>query len=251
MTPTAELLGVRLHLIDAPGLLGMLDHWLAAEPALHRLYYANAHVLNLAHADERFRQSLNRADFVLPEGFGCQLGARVAGIRHSVQSLNTLTWIDDYLRLAARRSTRLFLLGDEPSVVQRCAQRMQDEHPGLQVVGMHHGFFDPDGVENEHVVELIAASRPDVLIVGMGNPRQEFWIDANTPVLPPMSVLSLGALIRWYSGVERPWPTWMLRFHLAWLGRLAQHPIRHFRRYVIGNPLFLWRCLLQRFGRNP
>lgn len=245
----ASLLGVRVSILTRQALLRTLEDWVGS--GTRRLCYANAHVLNLALRDSRLRDALNRADVVLCEGVGGRIGSAIAGTEPRVAtSLNTMTWIDDYFDLLARRGARVFLVGDEAPVLAACVDEMGMNHPDLRVVGTHHGFFDRHGPDNERVLDEIRRSDAHVLIVGMGTPIQEFWIEDNLEDLPGMNILALGAMFRWYSGVERPWFDWMLRFHLGWLGRLVRHPVRHFRRYVIGNPLFLWRCLRQRWGQR-
>ena len=247
-----DILGLRVHPLERQRFLHILEGWLSgAEPT--RLYYTNAHVFNLAYRDSRFRASLNGADLLLCEGVAGRLGSAIIGTDPRIpESLNTMTWIDEYLQQVNDGRRSVFLLGDEAPVVAACAERMRERHPGL-VVTAHHGFFRRDGEENDGVLDAIEQARPDVLIVGMGNPIQEFWIDDNLDrlrVIGVTTILSLGGMIRWYSGVERPWAHWMLRLHLGWLGRLVRHPIRYFRRYVIGNPLFLGRCVRQRLAAH-
>lgn len=245
----ASLLGIDVSILTRDELLLSIARW--TQQGQRRLHYVNAHVLNLAHVDRRFHEVLNRGDVVLCEGAGGRIGSVIAGTVPPIpESLNTMTWIDDYLGLMAGKGARVFLIGDEDEVLAACVREMTSRHPDLQVVGTHHGFFDREGADNDRVLALIRESDPDVLMVGMGSPIQEHWIDDNLGRLPDASILALGAMFRWYSGVERPWFDWMLRFHLGWLGRLVRHPVRHFRRYVIGNPLFVWRCLRQRWGRR-
>lgn len=246
-----KLLGLGVHPVRRAELIDLLSSWAAraASSRPRRMYYTNAHVFNLAQDDARFRQSLNNADLLICEGWGGRIGGWIAGAPLPEQ-LATMDWMDDFLPRLAADGRSLFLLGDEPGVADACALQMVRRHPGLEIAGTHHGFFDkgPDG--SRAVIERVHASGADVLFVGLGNPLQEFWIDDHLETLDVPLVLALGAMFRWYSGVERRAPSWMRRLHLEWLHRLARHPIRHFRRYVIGNPLFLLRCLGQRMERG-
>lgn len=243
------LLGVPVDRLSTDTLLALLAGW-HHDGRQHRLYYATAHGLNLAYTEPRFRASLAGADVVICEGHGVRVGARVAG-EPVPEVIQTMDWMDDHLAQLARDGRSLYLLGDEPGVADACADEMRRRHPGLRIVGTRHGYFDVAGSENDAVVEAIREAAPDALFVGMGNPRQEYWIDDNLEATGVSVVLSLGAMFRWYAGIEERAPAWMLRAGLWWLHRLLHHPVRHFRRYVIGNPRFLWRCLRQRLGHRP
>lgn len=244
-----SLLGVQVYPLRRRQLLEALTEWSTDGPA-RRMYYTNAHVFNLAWRSPRFRASLNDADVVICEGIGGRFGGALAGV-HLPEQLATMDWMDEFLPRLAHRGRTLYLLGDEPGVADACARRMLARHPGLQIAGTHHGFFPKNPEENGRRVAEINASGADVLFVGMGNPLQEFWIDEHLDLLEVNLVLSLGAMFRWYAGVEQRAPAWMRRLGLEWLLRLLRHPVRHFERYVIGNPVFVMRCLLQRLGRGP
>ena len=244
--PRIDLLGLRVHAITRSELLDELVSWLDGDRP-RRMYYTNAHVFNLAWENDLLRQSLNGADLLIVEGHGGNVGARLAGTKVPATH-NTVYWMDDYLSRAAERHARVYLIGDEPGVADRAAAVMVERHPGLNVVGTHDGFFD--AATDARIVEGIRRAEPDVLLVGMGTPRQEFWIDDRIEQLDASTVLALGAWFRWYAGIEAWAPPWMRRLHLEWLHRFLSHPVRHFRRYAIGNPLFVARCLGQRW-RKP
>lgn len=241
-----SLLGVKVHPVVRSQLIDTLEEW-ARSSSSRRVYYTNAHVFNLAWRQPQFRASLNAAELVICEGIGGRVGGAVAGV-HLPEQLATMDWIDGLLNRLADSGRRLFLLGDEPGVAAACAHRMTEHHPGLQVSGTHHGYFpkNPDG--DRQIVRTINGCHTDVLFVGMGNPLQEHWIDRHFESLDVSLILSLGAMFRWYAGVEPRAPFWMRRAGLEWLLRLIRHPVRYFGRYVVGNPLFLLRCLRQRLG---
>lgn len=244
-----EVDGLRVHPVTREDLLSVLASWLRRDRCSRRLYYTNAHVFNLAARDEWFRDALNSADLLICEGWGGMLGSRIVG-RPLPQQLATMDWMDEYLERAAQVGASLFLLGDEPGVASACASEMARRHPGLRIAGVRHGFWDREGPENREVLQQVRAADPDILMVGLGNPIQERWIETHLADLEAPVVMALGAMFRWYSGVERRAPSWMRAMHLEWLMRLAKHPVRHFRRYVIGNPWFVLRCLRQRLRRE-
>jgi N-acetylglucosaminyldiphosphoundecaprenol N-acetyl-beta-D-mannosaminyltransferase len=213
---------------------------------------ANAHCLNLAYRDPALRGFLNAADIVLCDGAGVMLAARILGRRIPER----ITYADWAWRLAAFAEAEghvLYLLGGRRGVAGRAARRLRKRFPTLNVVGVHHGYFDRSAgsPENEAVVEEINAARPDVLVVGFGMPLQEYWLMENRHRLDAKVVLTGGAVFDYVSGELRRGPRVLTENGLEWLARLLIEPRRLWRRYLIGNPLFLARVLEQRLNRGP
>jgi N-acetylglucosaminyldiphosphoundecaprenol N-acetyl-beta-D-mannosaminyltransferase len=209
----------------------------------------NVYAFNLAYEQPWLHDFFNRADLIRLDGAGVRLGARLLG-----QTLPPrLTWADfiwDLAAFAAPLGYRFFFLGARAGVAQEAAERLQSRYPSLLVVGAHHGFFNKTAghSENETVLNLIAAARPDILLVGMGMPLQERWIQTNQGRLEVAVTMTAGALFDYLSGrLQRP-PSLFTDHGLEWLGRLLIEPRRLWRRYLLGNPLFLWRVLRQRDG---
>lgn len=242
--------GLGVHALTRGTLLSLLDRWSSGSSATRRMYYTNAHVFNLASADPRLRATLNDADALICEGWAGIVGSRILG-RPLPEQLATMDWIDEFLAAIAARGGSIYLVGDEPGVAIRCGREMQRRHPGLTIAGARHGYWDRDGEEDELLVDDVRRTGPDVLMVGMGTPIQERWIEDRRRNLDVPLILALGAMFRWYSGEERRAPRWMRQLHLEWLMRLLKHPVRHFRRYIVGNPWFLWRCVKQRVTLGP
>jgi N-acetylglucosaminyldiphosphoundecaprenol N-acetyl-beta-D-mannosaminyltransferase len=205
-----------------------------------KVYNVNLHALNIAYSCARFRSSLQCADIVFCDGFGVVLASALLG--SPLQYRNTPPdWMDDLADSACADGLSLYFCGDQEGVAAEAARIMTVRHFGLDIRGTHHGFFDKDGRENDKVISNINGAAPDILLVGMGMPIQEFWIDVNAARLNVKVFLPVGAAFTWYSGIEKRAPRVLTDHGLEWLGRLSVHPVRHFRRYVIGNLLFFAR----------
>jgi N-acetylglucosaminyldiphosphoundecaprenol N-acetyl-beta-D-mannosaminyltransferase len=160
-----------------------------------------------------------------------------------------VTGIDLMLRLlecAAHKGWRVFFLGSSPGVAESAAKKAADLFPGLQVAGTHHGFFSQD--RNSEVVRLVADSRPQLVLVALGAPLQERWIDGNLGSLGGVAAMGVGGSLDVLSGRVRRAPRWMVKMHLEWLGRLLMDPRRWKRMLVL--PKFMLVVLVKyRIGK--
>lgn len=219
-----------------------------ADSTTRSLYFANAHTLDLAARSPADRRILNEADFVFGDGTGVRWAARLHGLRLRA-NLNGTDLVPALLAAADGDARSCFLLGAERSVVAGAAAIIARYHPGWRIAGYHHGFLDR--AETERVVTAIAAARPDLLLVGMGNPLQERWIFEHREELPVRLAIGVGALFAYMSGDIRRAPAPIRRLGLEWLFVLFLQ--RHkWRRYLVGAPSFLFRVLRARFvGDEP
>jgi N-acetylglucosaminyldiphosphoundecaprenol N-acetyl-beta-D-mannosaminyltransferase len=243
-----HVLGVKIDALRLDEVLATIER--AVEAGGRAIVaYANVHALNLAYELPWFRATLNRCDVVFCDGFGVKWGARLLGARIP-ERFTPPDWLDRLADRACRNGWRVFLLGARPGVAQAAAGRLKRRFPELCVAGTHHGYFDRvnGGAENAAVIRSINAARPQLLIVGFGMPIQERWLADNWEHLDVNVALTVGAAFDYLSGEVRRAPPWMTDHGLEWLGRLLVEPRRLWRRYLVGNPLFLARVLRQRLG---
>ncbi len=239
------ILGVAIDDLDADEAIAAL---LAAVtgPVRRTLYFANAHTLNHAAEADDYRRVLNDADLLFGDGTGVRWAARLRG-RRVRANLNGTDLVPAFLRAADDRRLRLYLLGATPPVVARTAAVVGRRFPGWTVAGHAHGHFGDDATEA--VIAAINAAAPHLLLVAMGNPLQERWIDAHRARLQVNLCAGVGGLFAYLSGDARRAPAWMRRLGLEWLGVMVLQP-RKIRRYLRGNPLFLWRVAREALGRG-
>ena len=237
------LLGVRFDRLDRStvhrhlaGAFGRGEAW--------KVFIVNAHTLNLAWTDRTFRDVLNDADVLLNDGSGVQLASRLAGKPFPTNLVGTdLT--PELCELAARREVGVFLLGGHEGVPEQSAKRLRDLVPGLRIAGTHHGYFSP--AQNESVIEQINRSEAGIVLVAFGNPLQERWIHTNAPSLRCDLCLGVGGLFDHLSGRLQRAPRWMRSLGIEWVDIVRRQPHK-WRRYLLGNPLFVARALKDRLG---
>jgi len=249
--PLREINLFDLTITDIPvsGLIDVITNSVKND-VRRRIYYVNIHGLNIAYQCPLFRQCLGQGDLVFCDGYGVKIAASL--LKESLLHRNTPPdWIDALADACNVDGISLFLLGDEEGVASETAEKLMSVHPGLRIVGSHNGFFSKRGKENELVLSKINNVSPEILLVGMGMPLQEFWTNENHNKLDVKVIITLGAAFRWYCGIEKRAPKWVTDNGFEWMARLSRHPIKLFGRYVIGNPLFFWRVMSTYwFGRK-
>lgn len=209
-----------------------------------RILNVNVHCLNLASRTLWLQQMLNSAEIVFCDGAGVILGARILGQRIP-QRITYADWIWQLAALCERERLSLFFLGARPGVADKAAARLLAAYPKLNIAGIQHGFFDKaqGSAQNNAVIAHINRVRPNILIVAFGMPLQERWLLENWEFIDADVALTAGAVFDYASGETRRAPRWMTNSGLEWLGRLVIEPRRLWRRYLVGNTLFLWRVL--------
>ena len=207
--------------------------------------FVNPACVNIAATHRGYRRALSRAALVLPDGIGVKMAGDLLGtpLKQNVNGTDLLPRLLDRL---ARRRSRVFLLGGQPGVPERVSQAIGDRWPLVQVVGMRDGYFEP--ADEGAVVQAIRDSGADVLLVARGVPSQELFVDRHGPLLGVRLAIGVGGLFDFVSGRIPRAPQWMRDIGAEWVYRLAQEPQRLWRRYLVGNALFLARVLLQRWG---
>lgn len=239
-----NILGINVDVVDQPELLAEIDRLAAAQrPAL--VNNVNVNACNIAYADPEFRDILNASDVVFCDGFGVKLGARLLGKKLG-QRMTPPDWVDELFKRCIQRHYCVYFLGDTNEVVLRFARQVKEKYHQLRVVGQHDGFFTRGGDADIRITNEIQRLEPDIILTGMGMPLQEKWAWGARARLGKGVIIATGALFRWYTGYEKRAPRWMTQHGMEWLARLATSPRKHFKRYVIGLPLFFCRILKQR-----
>ena len=206
-------------------------------PATGFAAFVNAHCLNVACKDNEYRAILNRADAVWPDSAGVRLAGRLRGFPVPSNVNGT-----DMFPLICQRPYRIYLLGGAPGVADAALEKARAKYPNAQFVGSAPGFFANE-TEERQVIDQINALQPDILMVAMGVPLQEKWIDRHRNELHVGTAMAVGGLLDFVSERIPRAPKWLRSLGLEWCYRLCQEPRRLFKRYILGNPLFVLRLL--------
>lgn len=249
MLPEAvDVLGLPVRVLDADNLIELaVARTLAGMRTT--FCYVNAHVANLALHDDLLADALRRADVLFADGVSVVWASRYAA-RRLPERMTANDYFPRLLRRCADEGLRLFLLGGKPGVAEAAAEAMRVVEPTVRIVGSRDGYFSR--TESDEVVRQVNASGADMLLVGLSTPRQELWLAQQGPRLRVPARWCGGALLDYWAGLERPAPAWACRYGTEWLYRLAVDPVGKWRRYLLGNPRFVWNTLAwawrRRFG---
>jgi N-acetylglucosaminyldiphosphoundecaprenol N-acetyl-beta-D-mannosaminyltransferase len=239
-TGTARFLGISVQPMTIAALTETVietvstnQKWVIANHNMHSLYLYHKEVAE--GPDGPFQRYFSRAHRTHIDGMSIVLLARLygyaAGPSHRVGYTD---WLPSLMAAAVQKNWRVFYLGSAPGVVDIGAMALQKRHPELQIE-YRHGYFDmdPECSENKSVLQQIADFQPHLLMVGMGMPRQERWIEANLDAIQANIILATGAVLDYVAGVIPTPPRWSGPLGLEWAFRLAAEPRRLAFRYLI------------------
>lgn len=242
-------LGAKLDLVPLDQLTDKLFQAVRRRRRL-TMSYVNFHSANLLTRNPCFSTALEGFDFVQPDGAAVALALRVLGVTDVRNCVHRQieTWGPVLYLLASENGASVFLLGGGPCVAERAAERLMTKYPGLRIVGTCDGHRDPS--EDDAVVSAINSSSAVVLLVGMGQPKQEVWIQKHQQRLKPTVIVAVGGYLDKVSSHANAYPSFVFRWRLFWLHRLLKEPRRLWKRYTAGLASFVWRVLRARVAAS-
>jgi N-acetylglucosaminyldiphosphoundecaprenol N-acetyl-beta-D-mannosaminyltransferase len=198
-----------------------------------------------AQRDAKLRKIYEAAALVTPDGSGLVMASRLLGVglKERVSGIDILL---RFLPIAAQKNHKIFLLGAAPGVAEAAAQKLSERFAGLNIVGTHHGYFSE--TENHFVIQKIREAQPDLVLVALGVPQQEYWMAAHREALGVKALMGVGGSLDVFAGRVKRAPVIWQKLGLEWAYRVLKQPWRLWRVRVI--PLFLSRVLLLKFVRS-
>lgn len=238
---TSRIAGVDVDNLSEGEVLTAIDG-LLADGRPHYMAVVNAAKIVAASRDDKLRRALAQADLVTADGMSVVWASRALG-RPLKQRVTGIDLFERLVEHAASAGLSVYFLGAREEAVRRLVERLTSRHPSLRLAGYRDGYFQPS--ESSAIAETIKQSKADLLFVAMGSPAQEYWIASNLARTGARFALGVGGSFNHLSGLARRAPAWMQRAGFEWLYRLLREPRRLWRRYLIGNPAFVWLVIKQ------
>ena len=219
----------------------------------------NAHSYNTARKDSLFAEALTNGDVLLPDGMSIVMACkwikakslpkeRIAGWDLFAFEMEKLERESEELRTKSEESKIVMFMGSSQKVLDLIVKRAAEVYPHLKVV-TYSPPYKPEFTDedNKAIIDAIHAANPDLLWIGMTAPKQEKWTYSHWKELNiHCHVGSIGAVFDFFAGTVKRAPMWWQDHGLEWLYRLLKEPKRMWRRYIIGNALFLWNMLKEK-----
>ncbi len=246
--PCRHVLGVPVHVVDLHEVVRMMERWVELRQGTHWIAVTSSHGIVEGHKHPEFKAVLRSADLSVPDGmWTARLAARKASC--AAKRVRGAELLETFCELSNRKGLSNFFFGDTEEVLGLLTRRLLERFPQLRIAGTHSPPFrqwSPE--EDARIINQINRTRPDVLWVGLGLPKQERWIATHLEQLEVPVVVAVGAAFKFVSGKVKPAPAWVSDRGLEWLWRLVREPRRVWHRALVYGPQFAALTLMELAG---
>ena len=230
---TQKILGVKFNILDQAGFIRQIVKELSKDSYDSKyIVTPNAEIVKQARKNSRLNEIINSAWLSSPDGSGILLASKLLSDREVFKErVAGFDLMQALIELAGKEDYSVYFLGGEPGVAEQARGNVLSSYPGIDICGCHHGYLNDE--LKEKVIEDINQQRPDLLLVGMGAPRQEYFISENKDKMQFKVALTVGGSFDVISGLKVRAPLWVQKIYLEWLYRLFQEPSRWRRIKVL------------------
>ncbi len=246
MAGICKIMGIPFNNISMTEALGMV--LIALEERRKTVIYTpNPEIVMAAQKDKEFKEVLKSADILIPDGIGIVKASKLYHnpIKERVAGYDLVQALFSRVRTSVNT---VYFLGGKEGIAEKAKEKMQRKYRGLNITGTHHGYFKDDSEEEAAIIDEINSLNPEILLVGLGYPRQEKWIAKHKDELNSIIMIAVGGSFDVMSGEIKRAPEFYRNHGLEWLYRLIKQPSRFKRMLVL--PVFMIRALGEKFGAN-
>ena len=246
-SPRVNILGVKINAIDLSKAVGEMTSWIDSK-SRHYVNICTVHTVMECNQDPTLRNIVNNSGISTSDGMPLVWLCRYHGYSR-VKRVYGPDLMLAFCKYSVARGYRHFFYGGAPSTAKKLADELEQRYPGLHVAGNHSPPYRAVGeMEESSVIESINSTNPDVVWVGLGTPKQDFWVAQHRHLLNAPILVAVGAAFDILTGNIPQAPDWMQHCGLEWLFRLIKEPRRLAFRYLVYNPIFILLVFLQLTG---
>ena len=242
-----DVIGCRInHLKNDEAVDSLISHAESGEGGY--VCFVNVHVSVMAKEDPGLREIINNSYLSFPDGKPLYWVGQLKGIKKIERIAGPNFFVS---LMGAKNSPPLkhYFYGSRPEVLESLVKHVNKEFPEAKIVGYESPpFRELTPEEREAALSRIRSAHPDFVWVGLGAPKQEFWMEQNWQALRPAILLGVGAAFDFHAGFITRAPHWIQKIGFEWLHRLIQEPGRLWKRYLYTNTMFLWHLLFSSCG---
>lgn len=239
MSKTVDVFGVSISKITMEEARVKVREFVKSNQ-FHSIYTPNPEIIMLAKKDASFHQILEEADLVVPDGIGVVIASKIKKGEKLPERVAGYDLVQNTMKDAVKEGYKYYFFGSKPGISEKAAIKMRETYPGIQIVGTRDGYFKPE--DEEKIIEDINKSGANILLVALGAPKQEKWIEAHKHLLPNIRVaIGVGGSFDVMSGNVKRAPLAFQKLGLEWFYRLLQEPTRFKRMLVL--PEFLIKVI--------
>lgn len=238
-----DIHGVKIHNVTMQEAVELIQTWVSESSTVsHAVYTPNSEIIMQAQRNNELKNILNGADLLVADGAGVILASKIlrAPIKEKVSGIDL---VKKLFKAFSEKNVSFYILGGQPGVAEMAAVNIIAKHQKIKIVGYEHGYFKPED-ENE-LIQKINSAEPDILLVGLGAPKQEFWISSNMHRLKCKILIGIGGSIDVFAGKVSLTPEFIRKAGFEWLHRLIREP-RRIKR-MMDLPRFMLLTLKERF----
>ncbi|MDR1616134.1 MAG: WecB/TagA/CpsF family glycosyltransferase [Syntrophomonadaceae bacterium] len=202
----------------------------------------NAEIIYRAYKDQTLRRIINQAALITPDGIGAVWAGKILG-HPFPERVTGIDLLYSVCERAVEKKWKVFLLGANPGIAETAAEKIRADFTGINICGVQDGYFKAE--QTPCIIERINDLQPDIVAVGLGSPKQEYWISQYKDQLNASVFIGLGGSFDVIAGVKKRAPAWIIKLNLEWLYRLIKEPSRFKRQLAL--PLFVWTVFKYRF----
>jgi N-acetylglucosaminyldiphosphoundecaprenol N-acetyl-beta-D-mannosaminyltransferase len=253
MSNRTNLFGIEIDILNMTEAVNELQTWVSHREKGQRCRFVvtpNVDHAVLYQENEKLRDAYANADMVLADGHPIVWASRLLGSRLPERVAGSELVPRLFDATSGEKPLRVFLLGAADGVAARAAEKMKAQWPNVETVGVYSPpmGFEKDAQQSEIIIDLIAKAAPEVVIVGLGAPKQEIWVNEYRDRIPAAAALCVGATIDFLAGEKKRAPVWMQRGGVEWLHRMCSEPKRLVKRYAKDAWIFPQLVMKQMFS---